>query len=151
MVCVKQDDCEQGIEGRRSILGMEEVRGGGGLPSGQYQPRTARGLSTMCHKVIWPASSVIDHNNSISTDSCSPAADRGQSLQGLIGTPGSPVTAPVANTRRSTNAGLTLGQRLRRWPNVKPTLFERLVFAGRASAPSGPAPARSISQQSEAL
>ena len=35
-----------------------------------------------------------------------------------------------ANTRRWTNAGLLLGQRLRRWPNINPTLVQRLVFAG---------------------
>ena len=35
-----------------------------------------------------------------------------------------------ANTRRSANVGLMLGQRRRRWPNIKPTLAERLVFAG---------------------
>ena len=29
-----------------------------------------------------------------------------------------------------TNAGLMLGQRRRRWPNIKTTLFQRLVFAG---------------------
>ena len=28
------------------------------------------------------------------------------------------------------NAGFMLGQRRRRWPNIKPALDERLVFAG---------------------
>ena len=32
----------------------------------------------------------------------------------------------TANTRRSPNAGLMLGQRRRRWPNIKPALGERL-------------------------
>ena len=35
-----------------------------------------------------------------------------------------------ANTRRWTNAGLMLGHRLRRWPNINTTLVRRLVFAG---------------------
>ena len=35
-----------------------------------------------------------------------------------------------ANTRRSPNVGLLLAHRLRRWPNINPTLGERLVFAG---------------------
>ena len=34
------------------------------------------------------------------------------------------------NTRRSTNVGLLFAHRLRRRPNGKPTLIERLVFAG---------------------
>ena len=34
------------------------------------------------------------------------------------------------NTRHSSNVGLMLDQRLRRWPNDKPTLDECLVFAG---------------------
>ena len=33
----------------------------------------------------------------------------------------------------SNNVGLMLGHRLRRWPNIKPTLFECLVFAGIAN------------------
>ena len=37
-----------------------------------------------------------------------------------------------ANTRRWTNVGLMLAHRLRRWANIKPTLIQRLVFAGRA-------------------
>ena len=35
-----------------------------------------------------------------------------------------------SNTRSSSNAGLVLGQRRRRWPNIEPALDERLVFAG---------------------
>ena len=35
-----------------------------------------------------------------------------------------------ANTRRWPNDGLMLGQRQRRWANIKPTLLQRLVFAG---------------------
>ena len=34
------------------------------------------------------------------------------------------------NTRRLPNAGLMLGQRRRRWANIKAALGERLVFAG---------------------
>ena len=34
-----------------------------------------------------------------------------------------------ANTRRLSNVGLMLGQRRRRWPNVKPALDKRFVFA----------------------
>ena len=37
--------------------------------------------------------------------------------------------SPPENTRRSSNVGSLLGQRLR-WPNFEPILFERLVFAG---------------------
>ena len=36
---------------------------------------------------------------------------------------------PPANTIRSSNAGLMLGQRRRRWPNINPALGERIVFA----------------------
>ena len=35
-----------------------------------------------------------------------------------------------ANTIHSANVGLMLGQRRRRWPNIKPTLAERIVLAG---------------------
>ena len=34
-------------------------------------------------------------------------------------------------TRRSPNVGLMLVHRLRHWPNIKPTLSERLVIAGK--------------------
>ena len=34
------------------------------------------------------------------------------------------------NTRRSSNVGLSLAHRLRRWPNISLTLGQRLVFAG---------------------
>ena len=34
-----------------------------------------------------------------------------------------------ANTRRWTIAGLMLGHRLRRWPNIELTMVQRLVFA----------------------
>ena len=36
----------------------------------------------------------------------------------------------TANSRRWASAGLKLVHRLRRWPNFKPTLAQRLVFAG---------------------
>ena len=39
-----------------------------------------------------------------------------------------------ANTRRWSNVGLMLAQRLRRWSNISPTLGQRLVFAGRRPA-----------------
>ena len=35
-----------------------------------------------------------------------------------------------ANTRHSPNVGSMAGHRLRRWPNMEPTVDERLVFAG---------------------
>ena len=35
-----------------------------------------------------------------------------------------------ANMRRWLNVGLLLAHRLRRWPNSKPTLGQRLMFAG---------------------
>ena len=35
-----------------------------------------------------------------------------------------------ANTSRSHNVGSMLAHRLRRWPNIEPTLRERIVFAG---------------------
>ena len=35
-----------------------------------------------------------------------------------------------ANTKRSPNVGTMLAHRLRHWPNIVPTLGERLVFAG---------------------
>ena len=34
-----------------------------------------------------------------------------------------------ANTRRSLYVGTMLARRLRRWPNIVPTLVERLMFA----------------------
>ena len=34
-----------------------------------------------------------------------------------------------ANTSCCTNAGLMLGHRLRRWPNIKSALVQRLLFA----------------------
>ena len=37
----------------------------------------------------------------------------------------------ATNTGRSRNAGSMLGHRLRRWPNIEPTLPESLVFAGK--------------------
>ena len=37
---------------------------------------------------------------------------------------------PSGHARRSTNAALLLGQRLRRWSNIKPALAERLVSSG---------------------
>ena len=33
-----------------------------------------------------------------------------------------------SNTSRSTNDGLMLGHRRRRWPNIKPSLGEQFVF-----------------------
>ena len=39
-----------------------------------------------------------------------------------------PQTAVPINTRHSNNDGLMLGQRQRRWPNIKPSLFECLAF-----------------------
>ena len=38
-----------------------------------------------------------------------------------------------ATLRRSTNAGLILGQLLRRWAKINPALIQRLVFAGSLS------------------
>ena len=37
-----------------------------------------------------------------------------------------------ADAKHSPNVVLLLGKRLRRWPNSKPTLGERFVFAGRS-------------------
>ena len=45
-----------------------------------------------------------------------------QSAEQLSSTP--------ASTKRSANAGTMLAHRLRRWPNIVPTLAGRLVFAG---------------------
>ena len=40
------------------------------------------------------------------------------------------ILRPVRNNRRRcANVGLLLGHRLRRWPNNKPALVQRLVFA----------------------
>ena len=41
------------------------------------------------------------------------------------------VTFSPANMRRYPNVGLLLAHRLRRWPNSKPTLGQRLMFGGR--------------------
>ena len=35
-----------------------------------------------------------------------------------------------ANMTHLSNVGLMLGQRHRRWPNIKPTLLQCVVFAG---------------------
>ena len=35
----------------------------------------------------------------------------------------------TASTRRENNVGLMLGQRHRRWPNIKPALNQSVVFA----------------------
>ena len=40
----------------------------------------------------------------------------------------------TAITKPSPNAGLMLGKRLRRWPNIKPTLVEHPVSAGFISS-----------------
>ena len=48
------------------------------------------------------------------------------------------VTGTRANTTPSTNVGLMLAQRRRRWANIKPTLDQRLVFAGTVNAASTP-------------
>ena len=46
------------------------------------------------------------------------------------------VTAYTANITRLPNVDLMLGQRRRRWPSIKSTLEEFLVFAGNASSTS---------------
>ena len=38
------------------------------------------------------------------------------------------IVVKVSNTGRSTNVGLMLGHRLRRWPNIKPTLVHCLYL-----------------------
>ena len=38
---------------------------------------------------------------------------------------------PPENICQQTNAGLMLVHRLRRWPNIKPTLGQRILFAGK--------------------
>ena len=43
------------------------------------------------------------------------------------------VITSTANARCWTDAGLMLGQRRRRWPSIKPTLFQHLAFTGAAS------------------
>ena len=42
-----------------------------------------------------------------------------------------PKVSIPANTRRSPDIGSMLTHRLRRWPNIEPTLGECLEFAGR--------------------
>ena len=39
------------------------------------------------------------------------------------------------NNRRSTSAGLMLGQRRRRWPSIEPALIQRLVFVEGSVCP----------------
>ena len=43
-----------------------------------------------------------------------------------------------ANTTHWNNVGLMLAHRLRRWPNIKPTLFQCVVFAGESATDDGP-------------
>ena len=43
-----------------------------------------------------------------------------------------------ANTTHWNNVGLMLGQRRRRWANIKPTLFQCVVFAGKRWTVKGP-------------
>ena len=42
---------------------------------------------------------------------------------------------PSKKTRQYTIVGSMLGHRLRRWPNIEPTMGECLVFDGQHSAP----------------
>ena len=59
----------------------------------------------------------------------SPIVRQGEPVQGLHF-----ITKWVSspeNTRYSPNAGLMLGQRRKRSSNIKPTLADRLVFAGK--------------------
>ena len=51
-----------------------------------------------------------------------------------------------ANTRHWTNVCLMLGQRRRRWANIKPTLVQRLVFAGILTYNVIPAAAKTLVQ-----
>ena len=39
----------------------------------------------------------------------------------------------IRSTPANTTAGLMLGQRRRRWPNIKPVLVKRIVSAGISS------------------
>ena len=45
--------------------------------------------------------------------------------------PGASVVIVAARAYTSTNVGLMLGQRPRRWPNIKPAFVQCLVFTGR--------------------
>ena len=44
-----------------------------------------------------------------------------------------PESNPI-NTRSWTNVGIMLAHRLRRWPDIKPTLGQRLLFNGKSAA-----------------
>ena len=52
------------------------------------------------------------------------------------GSGGSVISADV-NTIHSTNAGLMLAHRLRRWPSINPTLSRRPLFADTPSGSGG--------------
>ena len=43
------------------------------------------------------------------------------------------LTFPSLTQHRESNAGLTMGHRLRRWPSIKPALDGRLVFSGNTT------------------
>ena len=46
------------------------------------------------------------------------------------------MTPVSGNTRRSSNAGLRMDRRLRRRPNIKPTLDQPFVFVGQCPHPT---------------
>ena len=60
-------------------------------------------------------------------------------------------TIAPANTRRSLNAGTTLGQHRRRWPNVVPTLSKCFVFAGHVRLYASPVARTAQAKYGDAL
>ena len=60
------------------------------------------------------------------SDDCLRRANGDEIVESALSTPHRRLPTP-ANTRRSSNAGLMLGQCRRRWLNIKPALGERLL------------------------
>ena len=81
---------------------------------------------------IWPSPFLLEHQNRWT--GCQPRVHerpRGHSRRGNVSNLNILIQPTAADTRRSINLSLKLGQRRRRWTNVKPTLIQRLVSAGR--------------------
>ena len=57
-------------------------------------------------------------------------APRGHSKRGNVSNLNILIQPTAVDTRRSINVGLKLGQRRRRWTNVKPTMIQRLESVG---------------------
>ena len=80
---------------------------------------------------IWTSSFLLEHQNRWS--GCQPRVHerpRGHSKRGNVSNLNILIQPTAVDTRRSINVGLKLGQRRKRWTNVKPTMIQRLESVG---------------------